>query len=223
MHEYKLLAVFDRVEVHVRDAVEFGGEFGQFEVMRREQRERVVRRRERHRARPCEGQTVVGRGAAANLVHQHEARRGRVVQDVRRLAHLDHEGRVTAGEIVASANTREDTVDRADARAVCGHETANVGEQHDQRGLAHVRRFAAHVRAGDDQHAASAVISIAVQQQIVRLERIGTHLFDDRMAAAHDMDTAHVDKLWSVPAQRIGAFGEVRQHVEFGDRGRGGL
>ena len=39
--------------------------------------------------------------------------------------------------------------------AVGRHEAAEVGEQGDQRGLPHVGRFAAHVGAGDQQHAAA--------------------------------------------------------------------
>ncbi len=42
-------------------------------------------------------------------------------------------------------------VDRAEARAPRGHIAADIGQQRDQRGLAHEGRFAAHIRAGDQQ------------------------------------------------------------------------
>ena len=71
------------------------------------------------------------------------------------------------------------------------------------------------IRTGHDQHAAG-----IVQHEVVRLERIGAHLFDDGMAAAHDMDAVRVDEIGPVPAECIGAFGEIPQHVEFGDCGR---
>ena len=56
------------------------------------------------------------------------------------------------------------------------HEAADVGEQGDQRGLAHVGRFAAHVRAGDDEHAPA-----IRQAKVVGHERIFQDLLDHRM------------------------------------------
>ena len=58
------------------------------------------------------------------------------------------------------------------------HEAAAVGEQHDQRGLAHVGGFAAHVRAGDQQHLARAGKQGVVGDEVVGLR------FHHRMAAA---------------------------------------
>ena len=72
-------------------------------------------------------------------------------------------------------NTRSIGPMRADARR---HVAADAREDHDQRRLAHERRFAAHVRAGDDEHAPR-----IVQLQIVRHERLIDELLDDRMAA----------------------------------------
>ncbi len=97
-----------------------------------------------------------------------------------------------------------------------GHETADMREQHDQRGLAHIGRFAAHVRAGDDQHAPG-----IVEGQVVRFEWIAAHLLDDRMAAAHDADAAALDQLRRLPVQRVGALGQIGEHIEFGYRGSG--
>src|SRR3712207_6980842 len=42
-------------------------------------------------------------------VHEHEARRRRVMEDVRGLRHLDHERRAAAGEIVRGAEDRKST------------------------------------------------------------------------------------------------------------------
>jgi hypothetical protein len=57
---------------------------------------------------------------AADLVEDHEAAVGRVVEDVRGLGHLDHEGRRAAREVVARADAREDAVDDADRRLRAG-------------------------------------------------------------------------------------------------------
>ena len=154
------------------------GERGQLEVVRREQRVAAALLDEVARDRPREREAVVGRGAAADLVHEHEALRRRVVQDVGGFGHLDHEGRAPAGEIVGRADAREDLVDRAEARALRRHVRAAVREQRDQRDLPHVGRFAAHVRAGDEQH-----LPRGREPRVVRDERVDLR-FDDRVAAA---------------------------------------
>ena len=65
-------------------------------------------------------QAVVGRRAAADLVEDDEAALGRLVEDRRRLDHLDHEGRAPAREIVGRADAREQPVDDADTRRLAG-------------------------------------------------------------------------------------------------------
>ena len=102
------------------------GERGQLEIVRREQRQAAVLLRELVRDRPREREAVEGRGAAADLVDQHQALRRRAVQDRRRLGHLDHERRAPAGEIVGGADARVDRVERADARRARRHERAAV-------------------------------------------------------------------------------------------------
>jgi hypothetical protein len=57
---------------------------------------------------------VEGRGAAADLVHQHQAAFGGVMQDGGRFGHLDHEGRTPAGQVVGGADAGEDLVERAE-------------------------------------------------------------------------------------------------------------
>jgi hypothetical protein len=97
---------------------------------------------------------VEGRGAAADLVHQHQTRSVALC-------------RMAAASVISTMK-----VERPEARsseapmrvwiasigpsraAPAGTEAAAVRQQHDQRHLAHVGRFAAHVRAGDQQHAA---------------------------------------------------------------------
>ena len=99
--------------------------------------------------RPGDGEAVIGRGAAADLVEDDEAARRRLGEDRRGLDHLDHEGRAAAREIVRCADAAEQAVDEAELRALGGHEAAGLGEHRDQRVLAQEGRFAAHVRAGD--------------------------------------------------------------------------
>ena len=74
-----------------------------------------------------------------------------VVQDVRRLAHLDHEGGLPAREIVARADAGEDAVHEIDARLRGRDERAGVREQREQRDLPDVGALARHVRPGDER------------------------------------------------------------------------
>ncbi|MNR40577.1 hypothetical protein D3C85_1588760 [compost metagenome] len=61
---------------------------------------------------PGQRQAVEGTGTAADFVHQHQAALGGVVQDVGGFAHLDHEGRTAARQVIAGADTGEDAVDQ---------------------------------------------------------------------------------------------------------------
>ena len=59
-----------------------------------------------------QGQSVKGRGAAANFVHEHQ-RAGRCsMQNLGSLGHLEHEGRLRVGQIVGSADAGVNGVDR---------------------------------------------------------------------------------------------------------------
>ena len=145
------------------------------------------------------------------------------MEDVAGLAHFDHEGRLPAREVVAGADAGEDAVDRAEFRLRRRDEAADVREQHDQCVLAHVRRLAAHVRTRDHEHASSALAIVAVQPQIVRLERFVAHRFHHRMAAAFDVQPCVVDQCRPGPVEFARAFGEAAQHVEFAQRTRGAL
>ena len=64
---------------------------------------------------PGQGQAVVGGGAAADLVQDHQAAPGHLVQDVGGLAHLHEEGGLAPGQVVAGADAGEDAVGDADA------------------------------------------------------------------------------------------------------------
>ena len=120
---------------------------GQLEIVGREQREAAILLGELVRDGPGERQAVEGRRAAPDLVDQHQALRRRAVEDVRGLGHLDHERRAPAGEIVGGADAREDRVERTERALPRRNERAAVRQQRDDRGLPHVGRLAAHVRA----------------------------------------------------------------------------
>ena len=230
VHEHQALAavavvVLDRIQMHVGDAMVAGlaGQRGQFEIVGGEQGPAAVGRGQVAGDRVGQGQAVVGGGAATDLVHQHQRLRGGVVEDVAGLGHLDHEGGLAAGQVVAGADAGEDAVDRADHRARGRHEAADVGQQHDQRVLAHVGALAAHVRAGDHQHPARVLARFGLQHQVVGLERLGAHRLHHRVAAAFDPQAGIVHQFRLRPVQRLGAFGEGGQHVQFAQCGGAAL
>ena len=110
---------------------EFFGQPRQFEIVRGEQRVAAVVLQQVARDGVGEGEAVEGAGAAPDLVHQHQAFFGGVVQDVGGLGHLDHEGGASAGEVVRCADAREDLVDLAQHRSLRRDEAADMREQRD--------------------------------------------------------------------------------------------
>ncbi len=81
---------------------------------------------------PGDGESIEGRGAAADLVQQDEAPRRGVVQDAGGLDHLDEEGALAARQVVLRADAGQDAVDETDPGAPRRHERAHLGED-DQR------------------------------------------------------------------------------------------
>ena len=103
------------------------------------------------------------------------------MQDVGGFTHLYHERRATAGEVVRGTDASEYSVDGPHAHGGGGHEAADVGENHDECGLAHVRRLTTHVGAGDDEHP-----RVGVEQQIVCDERRVEATLHHRMTSVAD-------------------------------------
>ena len=135
--------------------------------------------------RPGNGEAVIGGGAAPDLIQDHQALVRRLIEDRRRLHHLDHEGGAARRQIIARAHAREEPVDDADMRGFGGHEASHLGENGDQRILAQEGGLARHVGTGDQPQAALAVgrqIAIIGHKapRILGLQR-GFH---HRMAAA---------------------------------------
>ena len=124
----------------------------QLEIMRREQGIGADILRQMAGRGPGQRQTVIGAGAAPDLVHEHQAVFGRVVEDGGGLGHLHHEGGAAAGQVIGRSGAGIDAVHRADNGLFSRHITADMREDNDQCGLPHIGRFAAHIRAGNDPH-----------------------------------------------------------------------
>ena len=130
------------------------------------------------------------------------------MQDGSGFHHLDHEGRVTGGQVVGRADAGEDAVNRPERRRRRRHIAAHVGQQRDQRELSHVGRFATHVRAGDQQQPA-----LGGQPAIICDEALD-RVLDHRMAALDDLETRFGRQQRAAPLVAFGMRGQCDQYVQ---------
>ena len=202
MQEDHLVLVFGGGEMHVGGGGQARGQAGQLEVVGGEQREGAARFGQVLGGGGGQRQAVVGAGATPDFIEQDQASVGGAVQDVGRLGHLHHERGASAAEIVGSTDAGEDAVHRPDGGRSRRHVAAGAGEQHDERGLTHVGRFAAHVGAGDDEHAL-----LVVQLKVVGHKGFAQRLAHHRVPTAADGKAGLVAEAGGRKAQALGPFG----------------
>ena len=218
MQKHEFLAVLGGVEVDIAHTRYLVGDRGELEIMRREQGKRAHPGGHVPGCGPRQRQAVERAGAAPDLIHQDQAALGRRIEDQCGLGHLDHESRAAAGQVIAGADTRMDAVNRPDDGPFSRHEGADSSQNHDQGGLAHVRRLAAHVGSRDHEHRRG-----LIKVHVVWHERAVEGLLDDEMAAADDLETALRDELWRHECQFACPLGEIGDDVDRGDGARGRL
>ncbi len=199
-----------RIQVHIDAVRYFFGQRRQLEVMRREQSERAHLFSHVVCGSPRQRQAVEGTRATPDLVHEHQALLGRVVQNRRGLGHFDHERAATARQVVRGADAREYPIDRTESQAFRRDETTDMRQDDDQGGLPHIRRLAAHVRPGNHHQPLP-----VMQRKIVGDKRRLQHLLDDEMPAATNFEAGFVDDLRLAKIQGDGAVGETDKDVEF--------
>ena len=174
---------------------------------------------------PGDGQTVIGGGAAPDLVQNDEAVRRGLGQDGGGLDHLHHEGGAAARQVVAGADATEQTVHHAQPHGPSGHEGAGLGQDHQKRVLAQEGRFTGHVRASDDGEARS-VLARSVQPGVVGGVGIAARLdrrLHDGVAAGLDAEGQGVVHHRAGRADFLGPFGQGGVGVQFGERLGDGL
>ena len=135
------------------------------------------------------------------------------MQDIGGFSHLHHKGRAAAGQVIRRADAGKDAIDRPDLHLLRRDVAADIGQQRNQRGLAHIGTFTAHVRPGDDQHP-----PLRRQLQRVGDKRLFQHLLDHRMAAFADANARLIAKGRAAVVQGFRAFRQVDQHVQLGQR-----
>ena len=109
-----------------------------------------------------------------------------------------------------------DAVDRADFGYFRRHEASCPGKENNECDAPHVGRLAAHVGAGNDEHAAAVLEAAAVGNEAFERR------FDDRMPSLFNADSGMVGENGAHPAVRVGVFGKSRHGIKLGNGfGRG--
>ena len=209
MQEDDGVLVFGGGQVHVDGMVELVRQLRQFEVVGGKQGVTADFPGQVLCGGPGQGQAIKGAGAAADLVHKHQAVAAGIVEDVRGLGHFHHKGGAPASDVVGGAHTGENPVHRANHRPVRGHETAAIGEQGDQCRLSHVGGFTPHIGAGNHQHS-----PMPVHKHVIGHKRLIQQLFHHRVTAGVDVQARFVTEFRGGKAQAGGPLGEVAQHIQ---------
>ena len=88
---------------------------------------------------PGDGQSVKCGSSASDLIQNQKRSGCRVPKNVRHFIHFDHERRLTAAQIVRSADPGENPVHNAKVRRFCGNKAADLIQKNNQRDLPHIR------------------------------------------------------------------------------------
>jgi hypothetical protein len=121
VQEHQVGAVLLGVEMHVGELAEFLRQLGQLEIVGGEQRERAGFLTRWRATAQASAEAVEGDGAAADLVHQHQAVGAGVVQDVAVSVISTMKVERPAGEVVGGADAGEDLVDADPGRPAGTH------------------------------------------------------------------------------------------------------
>ena len=108
------------------------------------------------------------------------------MQDGRGFRHLNHEGRAPACQVIAGPDAREDAIHDTQLRGSRRNERSHLRQNHHERSLPKISRFAAHVGPGQQQN----VVGCAIQIKIVGDKPLAAAgqllLLDHRMPALND-------------------------------------
>ena len=133
---------------------------------------------------PGDRKPIESRGSAADLVQQEQASGCGLPQDRGCLAHLHHEGALTARERVLSPDPGEDLVDHPDSRAPGGDEGPDLCEQDDQPHLPQQGRLAGHIGSRQDDQARI----LRIEPDVVRNEPFPRVSLHHGMPPGFDLD-----------------------------------
>ena len=121
MQEDQIAVPFLGTKRQVADAGQPRLELGQLMIVGGEQGAAAVHIMQGLGAGPGDGQTVIGRGATANLVQNDQRTSCGLCQDGCGFDHLGHEGRAAPGQIIPGPDAAKEPVHNPDAQARGGH------------------------------------------------------------------------------------------------------
>ena len=163
---------------------------------------------------PRQRHAVIGGRPTPQLIKDDEAAVGGILEDIGRLGHLDHERRVTGGQIITRPDAREDAVEQADAGRPRRHERPHLCHQRYQRHLPQVRGLPRHIRP---RHYLQPV-AFTIQMRIVGNEKLtDERALDDRMTPISYLKLGGFIYLRPVVSVLDCGLGEGGNHVQFGD------
>ncbi len=141
-----------------------------------------------------------------------------MIEDVRGLQHLDHEGALSGGDVVLRADAGEDAVDQSDASPLSRYERADLRQQGDQRDLPQPAALASHVGAGEDHD----LLFAGVEMRVIGYElAAGQGRLQHRMPPRSDIDRPKFVQLGLDVLVAHRKFRQGRDHVDPGDGARG--
>ena len=159
---------------------------------------------------PGERYSVVGAGAAADLVENDQASRWHC-SNVRRLGHLHHEGALERAQFVAGP-TRVKIRSTSRYGLFCST-SSHLGHERNQGRLPNVNAFARHVWAGNEHDLAL----VGSKDKVVGNEGSRRqNLIENRMAALAHVHNRVVDEFRPAIRPRRRQLGQSGQHVQRG-------
>ena len=158
---------------------------------------------------------VKGGRTPSDLVENQQTVGGGSMENVTDLGHLHHKGGLTGAQIVAGADTGENTVHHAQMGSARRYERAYLRHQHHQRHLAHIGGFARHVGPGDNGHPVLFLAHIGV---VGDKQTVPPHLLHHGVTAVMDLQhTALVHhRMAVVVLHRHGGKGAERIDLRHG-------
>src|SRR5439155_22286374 len=160
---------------------------------------------------------VIGARAPTDLIEDQQAAWSGMGQDVRRLHHLHHEGRQSAGQLVVRADSSEDAIADPDDGPIRGNIAAKLRQQDDDPRLPQIGRLPRHVLPAEQHYRGG----LRFEPEIVWDKSTRSELrLHQGMAAAGDVDPGLLAECGSHPAVARGHGGEGGHRVELTQRGR---
>ena len=160
-----------------------------------------------------QGKAIKRGGSTPNFIHQNQRLRCCAVQYLRGFDHFQHEGGLGIGQIVCSADAGVNRINRPQTAAARGNVGAYAGEQDDDRDLAHIGGFTAHVRAGDDLHSLLGTQTGVIGDEIAAAELTQAGL-NHGVASLVNVNARLIHKLGHAPAKGERPFGQSAQGVK---------